>query len=101
MHQHMETSPPKILGQAQASQVEKYLQAFLGQQIYFNPLVFSVDRMVGREMEAFVKRLGKHLDIKWDQLFLRIIDYLLACLSTACAESAIELCVVCKRRSMT
>ena len=55
--------------------------------MHFTLLIFSVDSMMGRETEAFVKRLGKHLAIKWDSPLSCIIDYLLTRLSIACAQA--------------
>ena len=55
--------------------------------MHFTLLVFSVDSMMGRETEAFVKRLEKHLAIKWDSLFSCVIDYLLTRLSIVCART--------------
>ena len=54
--------------------------------MHFTPLVFSMDGMMRQETTAFVKRLGKHLAIKWDSLFSCVIDYLLTRLSIACAQ---------------
>ena len=76
-----------MLGKAQASKEEKYLQDCLPQRMNFTPLVFSIKRVMGRETEAFVKHLVKHLELKWDCPFLRVIDYLLTRLSIACVRA--------------
>ena len=80
----------KCLAEHEQAKKKKYLQACLSQRIHFTPLVFSVDGvdgMMGREREAFMKRLGKHLAVKWDSPFSRIIDYLLTHLSIACTRA--------------
>ena len=64
----------KCLAKHEQAKKKKYLQACLAQRMHFTPLVFSVDGMMGQEMEAFVKRFGKHLAIKWDTLFSCVID---------------------------
>ena len=57
------------------------------QRMHFTPLAFRVDGMMRRETKAFVKRLRKHLAIKWDIPLSCVIDYLLTRLSIACAQA--------------
>ena len=77
----------KYLSKYKQAKKKNYLQACLAQRMHFAPLVFSMDGMMGRETEAFVKRLGNHLAIKWDSPFLRLIDYLLTCLRITCTRA--------------
>ena len=52
-----------------------------------SPLVFSVDGMMIRETEVFVKRLAKNITLKWERLFSRSIDYLLTQLNIAYVQA--------------
>ena len=56
--------------------------------MHFTALVFSIDGMMGRETEAFVKRLAKHLASKWERHFSMVIDYLLNRISIDCVCAA-------------
>ena len=76
----------KYLAKHEQAKKKKYLQACLAQRMHFTPLVFSIDGVMGRETEAFIKRLGKHLALKWDRPFPRVINYLLTRLSIACVR---------------
>ena len=77
----------KCLAKHEQAKKKKYLQACLEQRIHLTSLVFSIDEVMGRETEAFVKRLAKHLALKWDRPFSRVIYYLLTILSIACVQA--------------
>ena len=77
----------KCLAKHEQAKKKKYLQACLAQRMHFTPLVFSIDGVMGRETDAFVKILAKHLALKWDRPFSRVIDYLLTRLSIACVRA--------------
>ena len=71
----------KCLAKHKQAKKKKNLHMCLAKWMHFTLLVFSVDGMMGQETEAFMKRLRKHLAIKSDSPFPRIIDYLLSRLS--------------------
>ena len=81
------TSTEKCLSKHEHAKKKKYLQACVSQRMNFTPLVFSVDGAMGKETEAFIKRLAKHLSIKWDRPFLRIIYYILTGLRIAFVQA--------------
>ena len=54
----------KYLAKHKQAKKKTYLKVCLAQHIHFTPLVFSVDGVMRREAQAFIKRLAKHLALK-------------------------------------
>ena len=74
--------------QAQIGQEENVSSGVLGQRkMHFTPLFFSVNGMLGRDNDGFVKRLDRHLSVKYDSPLSRVINYLLTRLRIACAQA--------------
>lgn len=55
--------------------------------MHFTPLVFSTDGMMGRETEAFLKRMAHHLMEKWRRPYSRVVSYLMMRMSIACVRA--------------
>ena len=81
---HNAISSENCLAKHKHAKKNKYLQAYLTQWMNFVPLIFIVNGMMDQETKVFAKRLGKHLIIKWGQLFSQLINCLLTHLSIMC-----------------
>ena len=53
----------------------------------FTPLVFSTDGMMGKEAQAFTKRLAHHLTLRWRRPYSRVLGYMKVRLSIACVRA--------------
>ena len=58
----------------------------------FTPLCASVDGLFAPEANYFVRRLGDHLSMRWEQPFSAVMSWVRACLSFAILRAAL-LCV--------
>ena len=52
-----------------------YLEACLQQRRHFSPFVASVDRLLGVEATAALKRIASRLDTKWKQPYSKMCGY--------------------------
>ena len=57
-------APEKCLRKAEKGKKKMYLEACLQQRRHFSPFVASVDRLLGVEATATLKRIASHLAIK-------------------------------------
>ena len=62
--------PHKILYQHEQRKKVKYLEAYLEQQCHFTPIVFSVDGVMWKDIEAESKQLGAAMSKKMGQVIL-------------------------------
>ena len=85
-------TPEKVLESMETEKKKKYLQPCLEQRRHFTPLVFSVDGLMGREAEAFLKRLSQKLARKWDRPYSQVCGYVKARVSIALVR-ATHLCL--------
>ena len=58
---------PKLL--FRLLKLKKYSLACQVHCACFNPLVFSIDGVLGKEAKFFLKRLAENLAVKWGRLF--------------------------------
>ena len=63
----------------------------------FTPLCVSVDGLLAPEANHFVRRLGDHLSMKWEQPFSVVMSWVRARLSFAILRAAL----LCARGSRT
>ena len=62
-----------ILSSAEEEMKKKYSEAAALRQASFTPLVVSVDGVLGREANFFVKQLAQKLAHKWDKSISEVI----------------------------
>ena len=55
-----------MLSSAEKEKKGKYAAACEDRRALFTPLVCSVDGMLGKEADCFIKRLGERLAAKWE-----------------------------------
>ena len=67
--------PEKCLHEAEKVKKKMYLQACLQQRRHFSPFVASVDRLLGVETTATLKRITNRLATKWKQSYSKTCGY--------------------------
>ena len=67
--------PEKCLHKAERGKKKIYLEACLQQRRHFSPFVASVDRLLGVEATATLKRLASRLATKWKQSYSKTCGY--------------------------
>ena len=72
---HLAKTPGKCLQEAERVKKKMYLEARLQQLRNFSPSVASVDRMLGVEATATLKRIARSLATKWRQPYSRTCGY--------------------------
>ena len=82
--QHQASSERILENHEKKKKKQKYLRACLDQRMYFTPLVFRTDGMMGREAKAFNKSLARHLTLRWRRSYSRVLSYMKVHLSIAC-----------------
>jgi hypothetical protein len=66
-------SPSDVLSTAENEKKKKYLDACTIRRATFTPLCISVDGMLGREANVFVKRTAEMLSLKWGTNYCQIL----------------------------
>ena len=85
-------TPEKVLEEAEEAKKKKYLHHCLEQRRHFTPLVFSVDGLMGKEAQAFLRRLAQLLSRKWEQPYSQVCGYVRARVSIVIVR-ATHLCI--------
>uniref|UniRef100_A0A1X7UTM5 Uncharacterized protein n=1 Tax=Amphimedon queenslandica TaxID=400682 RepID=A0A1X7UTM5_AMPQE len=93
---YVNQSPSNVLAKAEEKKV-KYLSACEARRALFPPICVSVDGMVGREANAFLKRLGERLSMKWARHYSEVINWIRTRLTFAIIRTSI----LCLRGSRT
>ena len=68
----------QVLLNAEKEKKGKYGQACEERRALFTPFCCSIDGMIGREGETFLKRLGDSLALKWDSNYSTVIGWIRA-----------------------
>ena len=84
--------PIKVLARQVREKKRKYLTACLEQRRTFTPFVVSVDGLLGREAQFFIKRLAALRAEKWAKSYSEVCGYVRARISLAIAR-ATHLCL--------
>ena len=87
-----------VLGSAEAEKKRKYLEACLARYAGFTPLCFSINGMLGSEIDCFLRRLADRLCAKWERSYSAVLGWVRSRFSFAvlwatmlCAGFAIKL----------
>ena len=64
---YLKKAPEKCLHEAEKWKKKMYMKACLQQRQHFSPFVASVDRLLGMEATATLKRIASRLATKWRQ----------------------------------
>ena len=75
---YLSQSPSEVLLNAEKEKKVKYGQACEERRALFTPFCCSIDGMIGREGETFLKRLGDSLALKWDSNYSTVMGWLRA-----------------------
>ena len=81
-----------ILSTAEEEKKRKYCDAAEVRHASFTPLVVSVDGVLGREAECFVKLLAENITIKWKRSYPKVAGWIRSRLSFAILR-ATNLCL--------
>uniref|UniRef100_A0A1X7T0Q2 Uncharacterized protein n=1 Tax=Amphimedon queenslandica TaxID=400682 RepID=A0A1X7T0Q2_AMPQE len=73
---YLNRSLSDVLAKAEEEKKVKYLTACEAKQALFTPICVSVAGTVGREANAFLKRLGERLSLKWTRHYSEVINWL-------------------------
>ena len=68
-------SPEKCLEEAEKSKTNMYLESCLQQHRHFSPFIASVERLLGVEATASLKRIASFLASKWQQSYSKTCGY--------------------------
>ena len=90
-------SPREVIKSAEKDKKDYYVEACEARRSVFTPLCCSVDGMLGKEAEVFIKRLGDGLANKWDKSYSNVVGWIRARLSFAILRAT----VLCLRGSRT
>ena len=66
----------------------KYAKKCFEQRMNFTPFVISVDGMMGKEAQSFLKHLAYAYVNKWDLIYSKVRGYLNSKISIACLRAA-------------
>ena len=94
---YLSRSPSDVLAKAEEEKKAKYLSACEARRALFTPICVSVDGMVGREANAFLKRLGDRLSLKWTRPYSEVINWIRTRLTFAIIRASL----LCLRGSRT
>ena len=72
---HLEKTPEKCLHEAERAKKKMYLEACHQQCQHFSAFIDSVDRLMGVEATATLKRIASRLATKWRQPYSRTWGY--------------------------
>ena len=89
---HSQRVVTAVLSSAEEEKKKKYSEAAALCRASFTPLVVSVDRVLGREANFFVKQLAQKLAHKWDKSNSEVLEWMRAQLSFAILR-ATNLCL--------
>ena len=81
-------SPFDAIEHQENEKKKKYAKKCLEQRRNFTPFVVSVDGMLGKEAQAFLKHLAYLYVDKWDLTYSKVRGYLNAKISVACLRAA-------------
>ena len=90
-------SPIDVLSVAEREKKKKYQAACSDRQAMFTPLCTSVDGLLGREANVFVKRIAERLSQKWDTNYSQVLGWIRNYLSF----SILRATILCLRGSRT
>ena len=85
-------SPQAVLCSAEAEKKRKYVEACLARHAGFTPLCFSIDGMLGKEADFFLRRLADLLSAKWERPYSMVTGWVRSRLSFAVLQATM-LCV--------
>ena len=68
-------TPEKCLQEAGREKKKMYSEECLQKHRHFSPFVSSVNRLLGVEAKAILKRIASHLATKWRQTYCRTCGY--------------------------
>ena len=87
-------TPEREIEIQESEKKRKYLQACLDQRRHFTPyvLIVSVEGLIGREAEAFTKRLAAKLALRWKKPYSQVCGFVKAKMSIAIVR-ATHLCL--------
>ena len=86
---YVNRSPMEVLGAAEQEKKMKYSLACEERRGAFTPFCCSVDGMLGREAEFFLRRLGDRLAAKWERSYSDVMCWVRARLVFAVLRSSI------------
>ena len=72
---YLQKTPDKIMAVAERDKNHKCLHSYLNQWRHFTLFVIYIDRMLGTETEAILKRLYSRLATKWRQPYSQTRGY--------------------------
>ena len=72
---YLKKAPEKCLHKAEKGKKKMYLEACLQQRRHFFPFVTSVDRLMGVEATATLKRIASRLATKWRHPYSKTCGY--------------------------
>ena len=91
---YLSRSPSDVLAKAEEEKKAKYLSACEARRALFTPICVSVD---GMEANAFLKRLGDRLSLKWMSPYSEVINWIRTRLTFAIIRASL----LCLRGSRT
>ena len=84
--------PIKVLETQEREKKRKYLEPCLAQRRHFTPFVMSVDGLLGKEGDFFIRRLAGRLSTKWQRPYSMVKGFVTTRISVAAIRGA-SLCV--------
>ena len=72
---YLDRSPLDVLSIAESEKKRKYHQACLDRRALFTPLCISVDGLLGRETNVFIKRLADRLSLNWKHSYPHVLGW--------------------------
>ena len=72
---HRTKDPEKCLHEAERGKNKMYLEYCLQQRRHFSPFIASLERLLGVEATATLKRLASCLATKWEHSYSKTFGY--------------------------
>ena len=81
------TKSAKLLEHMEKEKKDKYSEACLKRRRDFTPMVYSVDKMAGKEARAAERRLAAKLAGKWGQQYSEMVAFMITRMALAVVRS--------------
>ena len=85
---HLDKTPFVAIELQENEKKKKYAKKCMEQRRHFTPFVLSVDGMLGKEAQSFLKHLAYIYVAKWDLTYSQVRGYLNSKISIACLRAA-------------
>ena len=97
-HSNWNTDPIIVLKRHEKEKKDKYPDICLERRMDFCPLIYSVDRIPGRDVKAAEKQLAETLSEKWNRLYSQMVYYVrVRMLAAVVRSNSLLICGSCER----